>query len=113
MGNERGNNAAAAGGKAGVSLLGAAAVSLIVSVVSSVGAVYIYHEKYSPKFLTMDVVGYLNEQRDLYLAGKLTDDDLKKRLDSMKNAIEQPPGRYVVLSGEAVLRGAEKIEIGK
>ena len=58
----------------------------------------------------MDIKGYIAQQRDNYLAGKLNDDELKKSFDHLERIITTIPRNRVVIMGDAVVRNAETIK---
>jgi len=85
-------------------------IALLVSVVTSVGVVTFYDQRYAQKIVTMDLKGYIRAQRDKVISGELTDDQLRQRIDAMEAALLNAPDNHTVLLKEVVLRNAQEIK---
>lgn len=88
-----------------------ALVSILVSLIISFSCVLGYHHYVAPGILVVDIKGYVREQRDLFLANKITQEDLRKNLDKMEEIITSIPKNNIVFSRDAVLRNAKVIEL--
>ena len=84
-------------------------LAAIISILCSVLSVFVYDRYFAQKVVTFDLKGFIGEQRDLYLAGKLTDEQFKANLDNIEAIMKGIPKRKVVLMGDAVIRNAEVV----
>mgnify|MGYP000944201426 FL=1 len=60
--------------------------------------------------VSIDIKGYITEQRDKYIAGKLTDDELKRSFDRLEQVVTAIPKNKAVLMGDLVVRNVETIK---
>ena len=70
-----------------------------------------YDHYVAKKFVSIDVQGYVDQQRELYFAGKITDEQLKQSYAKLKATVEKLPKDRIVLMGDAVLGGVERIDL--
>lgn len=77
--------------------------AIIISVLSSVLSVVIYHYFFAVKIAIIDLSGYLLSLRDLYVSQKISDEELKARVDAFVDVIKQNEGKYIILNAESVL----------
>ena len=89
-----------------LALLGAC---LVVSLGASLATIAVYDRWYAQKVVAVDIKGYIAQQRDNYLAGKLSDEDLRKSFDRLEAAITSIPKNRVIIMGDAVVRNAETV----
>ena len=82
----------------------------LVSASVSLATVAGYDRWFAQKVVAVDIKGYIAQQRDSYLAGKLNDDELKKSFDRLETVITAIPKNRVVIMGDAVLRNAETVK---
>ena len=82
----------------------------IVSASVSLAAIAGYDRWFAQKVVAVDIKGYIAQQRDSYLAGKLNDDELKRSFDRLETVITAIPKNRVVIMGDAVVRNAETIK---
>ncbi|WP_226048455.1 hypothetical protein [Geobacter anodireducens] len=68
-----------------------------------------YDHWYAQKIVAVDIKGYIAQQRDNYLAGKLSDEELRKSFDRLEAAITSIPKNRVIIMGDAVVRNAETV----
>ena len=85
-------------------------VCLVVSLGASLATITGYDRWYAQKVVAVDIKGYIAQQRDNYLAGKLSDDDLRKSFDRLEAVITSIPKNRVVIMGDAVVRNAETVK---
>lgn len=85
-------------------------ISLTMSLVASLSVVAFYDQRYAQKIVTMDLQGYIREQRNKAVSGKISDEDLRKNIDTMEAALLAEPANHVVLLKEVVLRNAREIK---
>jgi hypothetical protein len=83
---------------------------LAVSFGASLATIFGYDRWYAQKIVAVDLKGYIAQQRDNYLAGKLNDDELKKSFDRLESVITAIPKNRVVIMGDAVVRNAETVK---
>lgn len=89
-----------------LSLIG---ICLAVSLGASLATVAGYDHWYAQKIVAVDIKGYIAQQRDNYLAGKLSDEELRKSFDRLEAAITSIPKNRVIIMGDAVVRNAETV----
>lgn len=86
------------------------ALCLGVSFGTSLVTIFGYDRLYAQKVVAVDIKGYIAQQRDSYLAGKLNDDELKRSFDRLESVITAIPKNRVVIMGDAVVRNAETVK---
>ncbi len=83
---------------------------IVVSMMSSVATVAAYDRWVAQKVVAVDVSGFLQEQRDLVLAKKITMDDFKANLDRYLAALKsQPKNRVLILEDVIASKNLEKV----
>ena len=94
----------------GITKTYAAVLVIVVSMVSSVATVVAYDRWVAQKVVAVDVSGFLQEQRDLVLAKKITMDDFKTNLDRYLSALKsQPKNRVLILEDVIASKTLEKV----
>lgn len=83
---------------------------LVVSLGASLATIAAYDRWYAQKVVAVDIKGYIAQQRDNYLAGKLNDDELRKSFDRLEAVITAIPKNRVIIMGDAVVRNAETVK---
>jgi len=83
----------------------------IVSFVVSGISIYTYDRFYVPKIVAIDFKGYLQNQRELWVSGKITEAQLKQNLDVLEAFVEKIPKKNIVLMADAVIRNIEVMQI--
>ena len=86
------------------------ALCLAVSLGASLATIIGYDHWYAQKIVAVDIKGYIAQQRDNYLAGKLNDDELKRSFDRLETVITAIPKNRVIIMGDAVVRNAETVK---
>jgi hypothetical protein len=86
------------------------ALCLAVSICTSLATIFAYDRLYAQKVVAVDIKGYIAQQRDNYLAGKLNDEELKRSFDRLETVITTIPKNRVVIMGDAVVRNAETVK---
>ncbi len=86
------------------------ALCLAVSFGASLATIAVYDRWYAQKVVAVDIKGYIAQQRDNYLAGKLNDDELKRSFDRLETVITAIPKNRVIIMGDAVVRNAETVK---
>jgi len=82
---------------------------LVVSLGASLATIAGYDRWYAQKVVSVDIKGYISQQRDNYLAGKLSDEELRKSFDRLEAVITAIPKNRVIIMGDAVVRNAETV----
>jgi hypothetical protein len=99
-----------AGARPGITKTYAAVLVIVVSVMSSVATVAAYDRWVAQKVVAVDVNGFLQEQRDLVLAKKITMDDFKASLDRYIAAFKnQPKNKVLILEDVIASKNLEKM----
>jgi hypothetical protein len=80
-------------------------VSLISSLTTSAISLVVYDKYVAQKIVAIDVKGYVDEQRDKYLAGKMNDAELRQSFDKLEEATKRVPQNTGVIMGDCVVRG--------
>jgi hypothetical protein len=75
-----------------------------VSAMVTIGVLTIYDRYIAQKVVALDVKGYIAEQRDLYLSGKINDAQLKESFDRLEKAKERVPGNRIIILGDVLVR---------
>ena len=83
---------------------------LIVSVAVSLLTVFVYHSFVAVRFASFDLLSYATKLRDAQAAGKLTPQQVDQMLETIRQQIDALPPKYVVISGDAILGNAPKVE---
>lgn len=86
-----------------------ALIALAVSLVTAIGMVTFYDQRYAQKIVTMDLKNYIRNQRDKAVNGEISDEELRKNIDAMEEALLAEPENHIVLLKEVVLRNAREI----
>ena len=85
-------------------------LSLLGSIFVAVSIVSIYHLKFAPKIVTMDLKGFIKQQKEMVTAGEINQEQLRDNLDAMEAALVSVPPNHTVLLKEVVLRNAQEIK---
>jgi hypothetical protein len=98
-------------GESGMSIGMTAVIALVFSLITNACMLMAYDHFMAQKVLSVDVKGFIEQQQDLFLAGKITGEQLKDSYKRLLETVENIPRNRVVVMGDAVLGGAEKLEI--
>lgn len=80
-----------------------------ISLASSAASIVVYDRYFATRIVAVDIKGFIATQRDLFIQGKIDDDQLRKNIESLEKAIENIPSNEVVIMGDAVVRNAKAI----
>ena len=87
-----------------------AVLVMLVSVGSSIATVAAYDRYVAQKVVAVDVSGFLQKQRDLVLAKKITMDDFKANLERYIAALRtQPRNKVLILEDVIASKNLEKV----
>jgi len=79
-------------------------ISVCLSVTLMVATLAAYDQFYAQKVVALDVKGYVAEQRDLFLAGKINEDELKRNFDKLEQVKEKVPKNKIIILGDVLVR---------
>jgi hypothetical protein len=94
----------------GLNLIKVLLINILVSLLISVGVVYVYDKYYAQKIVAFDLKGYIIGLREMYIAGKINDEGLKQAIEAAYVAIKNQRRNKVVLMGDVILTPVERIE---
>lgn len=93
--------------------------TVLLSAIISIGCIYLYNNYYAQKVIGVNLTKYVAQQQQLFLQGKITEEQLTKNINNAGEIVVRQPKRYVVILGNSVLRGkvielnSKKSELGK
>jgi len=87
-----------------------AVISLIVSLAVAAGTIYLYDQHFAQKVVAVDLKGFLQEQKDDYLDGKITEEDVNRRMDELEAFVDQIPKHHSVILGDVVVRNIKVLK---
>lgn len=94
--------------------LGLAGLFVTVAVINLVltsGLLYLYDRYVVPRVVAVDIKGFIERQRDLYVSKKINDEQLKANLDAMEHRIKSMPKNVVMITADVVVgEHAEAVE---
>ncbi len=85
-------------------------LTLLISLLMSLASILIYDRFFVQKIVAVDIKGYISEQRDLYISGKINDEQLKANIDKMEKVVTSIPKNKVIIMGDTVIRNAEVVK---
>lgn len=83
----------------------------LVNLCLTCSLIALYDYFFVPKIVTFDITGFITAQRDLYIAGKLTSEQLRGNFDVLENNFLKLRNNEVVLNAESVLRNGKTLNI--
>ncbi len=94
----------------GITKTYAAVLVIVVSMMSSIATVAAYDRWFAQKVVAVNVSGFLQQQRDLVLAKKITMDDFKGNLERYIAALKsQPKNKVLILEDVIASKNLEKV----
>ncbi|MDD5007325.1 MAG: hypothetical protein PHU49_04415 [Syntrophorhabdaceae bacterium] len=83
----------------------------ILNLVLTSGLLYLYDGYVVPRVVAVDIKGFIERQRDLYVSKKINDEQLKANLDAMEHRIKSMPKNVVMITADVVVgEHAETVE---
>ena len=83
----------------------------VINLVLTSGLLYLYDRYMAPRVVAVDIKGFIERQRDLYVSGKINDKQLKANLDAMEHRIKSMPKNVVMITADVVVgEHAETVE---
>lgn len=84
---------------------------LILNILVSSGTVFLYDRYFAPKIVAVDLQGYIAKQKDLFLDGKIDEEQFRLNIDRLEKAIDEVPKNKIILTGDVVIRNAEVLNV--
>jgi len=85
-------------------------MAFLISVVISASTVLVYDRYFATRIAAVDIKGFIAAQRDLYVQGKISEEQLRQNIEALDKTIENIPVNVVVIMGDAVVRNAKVIK---
>lgn len=85
------------------------ALSMSISVMVSIGTIYLYDAYYAQKVAVFDLASYLDKQKTEFLSGRTDEEKLRKGFALIKERIDALGDNRIVLSKDMVLSGGKDI----
>lgn len=89
---------------------GLAAMVVAISLMSSALSVAVYDTFIAQKVVTVNIRKYIDEQRDLYLAGKISAEQVTQNLDYLIASFKSAPRNKVIILEDVVANSSEKFD---
>jgi len=83
---------------------------LVVSLVTAAATVYVYDQRFAQKVVAVDLKGFLKQQKEDFLDGKLTKEDVDRNMDRLESFVDQIPANHSVILGDVVVRNVEVLK---
>lgn len=100
--------------KSNMDIMIAVVIRLLLSIAVSAASIYIYDQYFAQKVVMIDILGYVDQQKQLYLSGKISEEEWRAIPDDIDRAMNKEIKAHkntVILIKDAVIRNARKIEI--
>jgi hypothetical protein len=83
---------------------------LLLNFLVSIVSISVYDRFFSQKVMAFDIGGYMAEQKRLFFAGKITEEELLRTLDRVDERLRQESKRTLILNGSAVIKNGKYIK---
>jgi len=83
---------------------------LILNILINFGSIFVYDKYFAQKIVKFDLLDFINEQRNLYVSGKIDNEQVKANLMSVEKKIKNLPKNKIILLSEVVMGNAETIK---
>jgi hypothetical protein len=83
---------------------------LVLNLFVSAATVCVYDRYFAQKVVAFDIRGYMADQKKLFYAGKITEEELLKSLDRLDDFLRFESGNTLILNGDAVIKNAKFIK---
>ncbi len=80
------------------------ALMTVVSALVCAASLFIYDKFFAVKIATLDVKGYVSDQRELYFAGKINDEQLRENLEKLRAVVRSQPRNVIILTEDVVVK---------
>jgi len=78
--------------------------TVLICAAVSAGMIAGYDRWFAQKIVALDVKGYIAEQRDLFIRGRINEEQLKQNFDRLEKVKEKVPGNRVIILGDVLVR---------
>lgn len=89
---------------------GLVALVVAVSLMTSAFSVAVYDMFIAQKVVTVNMRKYIDEQRDLYLTGKVSKEQLAQNLDDLIASLKSAPKNRIIILEDVVANSSEKFD---
>ena len=83
---------------------------ILLNLFMSTASICVYDRFFSQKVMAFDISGYMAEQKRLFFAGKITEEELLRTLDRVDERLRQESKRTLILNGSAVIKNGKYIK---
>lgn len=83
---------------------------ILLNLLMSIASICVYDRFFSQKVMAFDISGYMAEQKRLFFAGKITEEELLRTLDRVDERLRQESKRTLILNGSAVIKNGKYIK---
>jgi len=83
---------------------------LLLNILMTIASISVYDHFFSQKVMAFDISGYMAEQKRLFFAGKITEEELLRTLDRVDERLRQESKRTLILNGSAVIKNGKYIK---
>lgn len=83
---------------------------ILVSLAMSILSVVVYDRFFTVQFASFDMLGYIEQIKVARAANKITAAQADEMFESVRKQIDALPSKYVVISGDAILGNAPKVQ---
>ena len=84
---------------------------VLVNLIITIAMIFVYHYRFAPpQIAVVDLKGYLAGLQNLYMEGKITSDEAKRRLNEAIDIIRKEARDSVVLSSDIVFGKNAKVK---
>jgi hypothetical protein len=84
--------------------------AILLNLIVSATTVFIYDQYFAQKVVVFDRNGYRDQQKKLFFAGKITEEELFMSLDRVEELMRRENANTVILNAEAVIRNGKFIK---
>lgn len=84
-------------------------IIVIINLVVTSGLIYLYDRFMAPKIVAVDIKGFIEKQRNLYIANKINDEQLKANLDAMEKKIKAMPKNTIIITADVMVGENAKV----
>ncbi len=85
-------------------------MAVLVSIEISAISLIVYDRYFATRIVAVDIKGFIASQRDLYVQGKISDEELRQKIETLDKTIQNIPSNVVVVMGDAIVRNAKIIK---
>ncbi|MDQ5988240.1 MAG: hypothetical protein CSYNP_03998 [Syntrophus sp. SKADARSKE-3] len=87
------------------------AMLLVMCAAVSAASLFVYDKYFATKIVAIDIRGFIADQRDLIMQGKIDSEQLKKNLDLIDVAISKVKPNEIAIMGDTIIKNGRSIEI--